>query len=237
MEDDGGLLDGGDDGAEFVLADLDTGAMAPVPLPSGESASGAVAGDRPGPSAAAPVTAFGLDPTRLLADGEAADAMVAGHAEVRDPKGAYTIFVVLVARVRPVPSAPTAWTIFRRYRDFLTLHDVLKKRGVVVGSPFPGKRWISMGTDAEFVNKRQGALGVSGPEAGRGKGGGRGGGLWAHAPARHAAQRTICSLRPTAGSAVMQLDTPTPVHPFAAMVALTQPLRRSSLPRHPPVAF
>ena len=114
----------------------------------------------------APKSAAGLPPSLLLPMGEVTDALVAGHAEVRDVKAPYTVYVVLVARVSAGKSGrstntPAAWTVFRRYRDFLGLYEALRKKGIAVPATFPGKRWL-MQADDEFLAKRQAGLSVCG---------------------------------------------------------------------------
>jgi hypothetical protein len=122
-------------------------------------------------------SAVGLAPELLLPRTDQADAVLAGHAEVKEGKAPYVVYVLFVARVasRPytsatssaqkpsphasAPSVPAAWTVFRRYRDFDALNDALRKRGIVVPMSLPGKRWI-MQSDDDFLSKRQAGLSV-----------------------------------------------------------------------------
>lgn len=107
------------------------------------------------------VTAAGFLPSDLLREGEAADVLVAGNADVKEAKSSYTVYIMVVARVVPVEGRPNAWTIFRRYRDVLALHDALKRRGTLeVSVSFPKKRWLGSNNDADFLEKRRAGLAV-----------------------------------------------------------------------------
>lgn len=94
--------------------------------------------------------------TSRFATGERVVARIVNRSVVNDAKQkAHTMYVVNVWReTRPT----TPWVVYRRYSDFLDLHDRLKKKGLVLPA-FPGKKVLGLFDDS-FLDKRQAALGM-----------------------------------------------------------------------------
>ena len=114
-------------------------------------------------------TAEGYAGETLLPSGSSAIAHVAGWLSVRpDATSSHVEYVILVAReesavcsaIATGGSAPSTWTVFRRYREFVDVAAALKRRvGFAVGGSLPPKRpwWRTGGAtkDAEFLLQRQ----------------------------------------------------------------------------------
>lgn len=112
----------------------------------------ASAGSAPAPPA--PASAG----TAVVLDGQPLTAVLAGAADVRDPKDTYTVYIILVCRSHHSPEKPAVWTVFRRYRAFKTLAEALKRRNVSVAVPLPSKLWLLGTLDADFLRRRRQGL-------------------------------------------------------------------------------
>jgi hypothetical protein len=94
----------------------------------------------------------------IVLDGQPLTAVLAGAADVRDPKGAYTVYIILVCRSHQSVEKPAVWTVFRRYRAFKTLAEALKRRNISVPVPFPSKFMLFGTRDGEFLARRRQGL-------------------------------------------------------------------------------
>jgi serine/threonine protein kinase len=121
--------------------------------------------------------AAGVSSLELLPLGAPADALLApASLEVRESRaGCHIVYLLMVTRdgsagsvagIAPsaaaLPSSPqqgqpqpSTWAVFRRYRHFHALHEALRRRGVAVPAPFPGKHAVwPRSQDADFLPRR-----------------------------------------------------------------------------------
>ena len=79
-------------------------------------------------------------------------ASITGYGNVDSEGGKFVVYIIYVQQ------RGASWTIYRRYRQFMALHNALGRKGVNIGCQLPPKQMFSLTTSPDFINKRQQGL-------------------------------------------------------------------------------